>query len=187
MGWLGKSAVLRRWERAQLWWEPLLALTSITLNTGAGLAGRALARNGAVTLDSDQVSFCSGGNGLPGLPPPFSTTQNVNNVPAVSLPMLAGLAILLAGLGWLHVRNSQARATVRPTRFVIIFAGCLLVAFGILLTAPIQSLDVQVFAGAGASLHPGSWWPAVAMPRAMVRPCSHQVALAWQCATAAMV
>jgi hypothetical protein len=87
----------------------IVALTSITLNTGSGLTGRALARNGAVTLDSNQVTFCSGGNGLPGLPPPFSSTQNVNNVPAMSLPMLAGLAMLLAGLGWLHVRNSQAR------------------------------------------------------------------------------
>ncbi len=35
----------------------VLALTSITLNTGAGLNGRALARNGAVTLDTNNVSI----------------------------------------------------------------------------------------------------------------------------------
>jgi hypothetical protein len=34
----------------------ILALTSIALNTGASLAGRALARNGAVTLDSSRIS-----------------------------------------------------------------------------------------------------------------------------------
>jgi hypothetical protein len=34
----------------------ILALTSITLNTGAGMSGRALARNGAVTLDTSNVS-----------------------------------------------------------------------------------------------------------------------------------
>ena len=33
----------------------ILALTSITLETGASLDGRALARNGAVTLDSNQI------------------------------------------------------------------------------------------------------------------------------------
>jgi hypothetical protein len=34
----------------------ILALTSITLNTGAQMDGRALARNGAVTLDTNEVS-----------------------------------------------------------------------------------------------------------------------------------
>ncbi len=36
----------------------ILALSSITLTTGAGLSGRALARNGAVTLDTNSVSPC---------------------------------------------------------------------------------------------------------------------------------
>ncbi len=34
----------------------ILALTSITLNTGASLYGRALARNGAVTMDTNQIT-----------------------------------------------------------------------------------------------------------------------------------
>ncbi|HVF35148.1 MAG TPA: ice-binding family protein [Candidatus Saccharimonadia bacterium] len=36
----------------------ILALTSITLTTGANLFGRALARNGAVTLDTNNVTRC---------------------------------------------------------------------------------------------------------------------------------
>ncbi|MDP9192079.1 MAG: ice-binding family protein [Acidobacteriota bacterium] len=36
----------------------ILASSSITLKTGATLSGRALARNGAVTLDSNKVSAC---------------------------------------------------------------------------------------------------------------------------------
>jgi len=36
----------------------ILALTSITLNTGTNVSGRALARNGAVTLDNSHVTVC---------------------------------------------------------------------------------------------------------------------------------
>jgi len=34
----------------------IIALQSVTLNTGASLQGRALARNGAVTFDSNTVT-----------------------------------------------------------------------------------------------------------------------------------
>jgi len=37
----------------------ILALTSITITTGVNLQGRALARNGAVTLDTDVVTGCT--------------------------------------------------------------------------------------------------------------------------------
>jgi hypothetical protein len=49
----------------------LIALTSITMTTGANIiGGRALARNGAVTLDTNTISFatCAAGGGPPSLP-----------------------------------------------------------------------------------------------------------------------
>jgi hypothetical protein len=38
----------------------ILALASITMNTGATASGSALARNGAVTMDTNTISTCSG-------------------------------------------------------------------------------------------------------------------------------
>jgi type VI secretion system secreted protein VgrG len=49
----------------------ILALTSITLTTGSGVSGRALARNGAVTMDTNAVAVCAAtpGVGVPTLSP----------------------------------------------------------------------------------------------------------------------
>lgn len=48
----------------------ILALTTITANTGANITGRALARNGAVTLSGNVSNTCGAfiGTGLPGAP-----------------------------------------------------------------------------------------------------------------------
>jgi hypothetical protein len=55
----------------------ILALTSITLNTGANMSGRALARNGAVTLDGNGVSVpCPLITLLPVPPLPQGTVGN---------------------------------------------------------------------------------------------------------------
>ena len=56
----------------------ILALASITLNTGATLSGRALAQTGTVTLDSNAVSVCS--LALP--PPPNAPTLGKGFNPA---------------------------------------------------------------------------------------------------------
>ena len=59
----------------------LLALTSITLTTGASVIGRALARNGAVTLDTNVLngSACGTSTTAPGTPGDGSTPGTVRN------------------------------------------------------------------------------------------------------------
>ncbi|MHB1006727.1 MAG: ice-binding family protein [Chloroflexota bacterium] len=61
----------------------LLALTSITLNTGAGVSGRALARNGAVTMDTNNVSqaTCAAASATP---TPTSVPATATSIPATA-------------------------------------------------------------------------------------------------------
>jgi type VI secretion system secreted protein VgrG len=74
----------------------ILALTSITMTTGANMVGRALARNGAVTLDTNNVtaSTCS----VP-TPPPTP-------VPTLPQALVFFIAVALAGLGYVRLRRT---------------------------------------------------------------------------------
>src|SRR3954452_15833532 len=79
----------------------ILALTSITMTTGANIIGRALARNGAVTLDTNNItpSTCTA-----------ATAPGPGPAPVPTLPQVfvVLLALGLAGIGWLRL--------VRPAR-----------------------------------------------------------------------
>ena len=84
----------------------ILALTSITIGTGASLQGRALAQNGAATLASNAITACVGGS-TPGfavgalgpIPPPLGT------VPTLSEWAIVMLAALLAIAGFAAMRR----------------------------------------------------------------------------------
>ena len=66
----------------------ILALTSITLTTGANSSGRALARNGAVTLDTNNVNSCG-----------TAAAGGLHNAPTLDSFALVLLAVLLAAAG----------------------------------------------------------------------------------------
>ena len=68
----------------------LIALQSITLTTGANIIGRALARNGAVTLDTNNISFAACG----ATPPPVPTLSMWAAIVLVGLLALAGFAAM---------------------------------------------------------------------------------------------
>lgn len=89
----------------------IVALTSITLNNGANMNGRILARNGAVTLDTNAVTAAAcGGYAGTGLPGPGSGVPAVasSSIPTLSEWAMIMLASLLAVTGFVAMRR-QAR------------------------------------------------------------------------------
>ena len=79
----------------------IMAMTSITLNTGATLDGRALALNGAVTMDTNTISLTPLAPGVPGAPTHWlgaasglwttvgNWASNQAGTPATAIPSLA--------------------------------------------------------------------------------------------------
>ncbi len=72
----------------------IVALASITLNTGSSLTGRALARNGAVTLDDNHVTVCSGGPGFPPSVGAIPTLSGWGIIALTGLLIMFGLAAM---------------------------------------------------------------------------------------------
>jgi len=85
---IGSSAAIGTFSAVQ---GNILALTSITLGTSATLQGRALARNGTVTLDSNAVTACAGGSAAGFIVPagPFA------GIGAFPTPTLSQWAVIL--------------------------------------------------------------------------------------------
>jgi hypothetical protein len=81
----------------------ILALASITMNTGATMSGSALARNGAVTMDTNTISACPG--------PTAIAMRDFQATSAASSPLGLGAgAGLLLALGLIVIRR-RAPAT----------------------------------------------------------------------------
>lgn len=84
----------------------ILALNSITVNSGANIQGRLLARNGTVTLDTDTIvapttcSTAAATSTTPGLP---NTGSYINSIWSVAIPAIiasALVALYLARKKW---------------------------------------------------------------------------------------
>ena len=102
---IGSSAVLGTTSNIA---GNILALTSISLGTGANLRGRALARNGAVTLASNfAVGGCPFAAAFPGGGGGGGGGGGVASVPTLQEWTLILLGMMLAALGgWFYLRQT---------------------------------------------------------------------------------
>jgi hypothetical protein len=100
---IGSSAAVGTFSAMQ---GNILALTSITIGTSASLTGRALARNGTVTLDTNNVTACSGGTAPGFLVPPIAALPPATGaIPTLSEWAMIMLAALLALAGFAAIRR----------------------------------------------------------------------------------
>ena len=90
---IGSSATLGSGTQFQ---GNLMALTSITMVTGANiLKGRALARNGALTLDDNRITPPAGACTVSAVTVPGTGTASI--VPGVGLVIIGGLILVVVG------------------------------------------------------------------------------------------
>jgi len=91
---IGSSAAIGTFSVMQ---GNVLALTSITLGTSANVQGRALARNGTVTMDTNAVNACAGGT-TAGFAVPFAGAAVLNGGAAAAPTLSEWAMIMLAAL-----------------------------------------------------------------------------------------
>jgi Ice-binding-like len=91
----------------------ILALTSITLATGANLSGRALARNGAVTLDTNTISKapCSQAPTPTPVPAPTHVISATSIPTAALVPTVVRAPVVIPVAG---ADRGDARVPVAP-------------------------------------------------------------------------
>lgn len=102
---VGSSAAIGTFSAVQ---GNILALTSITIGTSASLQGRALARNGTVTLDSNNVTACAGGS-----TPGFVVPGFVLPGSAIGVPTLSEWAVIVLASVMLLLVLARRRMRVR--------------------------------------------------------------------------
>ncbi|PZS24356.1 MAG: hypothetical protein DLM61_22405, partial [Pseudonocardiales bacterium] len=114
---IGSSATLGGSTGGSSFIGNILALTSITINNGVTVGGRALARNGAVTLDNDTITAAHCAPGTTGGPPTpgGGTTGGDTRAPAAP--------ILLSPRAHARVRAGNVsfrwRAAARAERYTL--------------------------------------------------------------------
>jgi hypothetical protein len=99
---VGSSAAIGTFSAVQ---GNILALTSITIATSASLQGRALARNGTVTLDTNNITACSGGTASGFIVPAAVAIPPSVGVSTLSEWAMGMLAALLAIAGFAAMRR----------------------------------------------------------------------------------
>jgi len=103
---IGSSAAIGTFSAMQ---GNILALTSITIGTSASLSGRALARNGTVTMDTNAITACTGGSTpgftVPGGPAPPGTPSAPAATPTLSEWAVILLALPMGAVGLGRMRR----------------------------------------------------------------------------------
>ena len=115
---VGSSATL---DTSTSFQGTIMALTSIALNSGATLEGRALAQNGAVTLDNNTIdsSACAAPSPTatptagtqPAVTPP--ATDTVASAPAATTDRLAATLLILFAIAAVALVGSRRFAAIR--------------------------------------------------------------------------
>ncbi len=107
----------------------ILALASVTVNTGASVSGRVLARNGAVTLDTSPISrpTCAAPSVVPTPTPPPVPTPTPTPPPVITPPVVTAPVVTPVITAITPIGNPVVTTTIAPV-FATIAAPALISA-----------------------------------------------------------